>query len=30
MLATKIFLERELYHSVIYPKSAGRPMAANT
>lgn len=30
MLATKIFLERELYNGVIYPESDGQPMADNT
>ncbi len=30
MLATKIFLERELYNGVIYPESDGLPIADNT
>lgn len=30
MLATKIFLERELYNGVIYPESDGMPIADNT
>lgn len=30
MLATKVFLERELYNGIIYPESDGMPMADNT
>jgi Uma2 family endonuclease len=30
MLATKVFLERELYNGVIYPESDGQPMSDNT
>jgi len=30
MLATKVFLERELYNGIIYPESDGLPMADNT
>ena len=30
MLATKIFLERELYNGVIYPESDRQPRADNT